>query len=185
MKTLTKQEQADFDRLHIIVNKWLDGWEAVAQALIEIRDRQLYRRSYATFEEYCKAEFSFGKRRSYQLMQAFEVKKIIATHDPEAAKLLDRPSKVEAIKNQPLAKAVKSLRKAAKTGKVTAKTIKIAATGKESATETLAKIVTRLEWLKSEKVSWDGASAILDRIVEVVQDLKAIAQEKHQRKGVR
>jgi hypothetical protein len=42
-------------------------------ALIELRDKKLYRSTHKTFSEYCQGRFGFGKSHSYRLINAVEV----------------------------------------------------------------------------------------------------------------
>ncbi|MEN9568371.1 MAG: hypothetical protein RLZZ69_3567, partial [Cyanobacteriota bacterium] len=39
-------------------------------ALMQLRDRRLYRTTHATFEEYCRDRFDYTRRRPYQLIEA-------------------------------------------------------------------------------------------------------------------
>jgi hypothetical protein len=64
---LTEQEQRD--RLHLerkVERAFYEG----GKALMELRDRRLYRSTHRTFEEYCKDRFGFERRHPYRLMEA-------------------------------------------------------------------------------------------------------------------
>lgn len=70
---LTRQEQKAFKNLESIV---ATGWEAfvhVGNALSQIRDKQLYRTDFSTFEEYCHQRWHLGKAHAYRLIGAAEV----------------------------------------------------------------------------------------------------------------
>jgi hypothetical protein len=43
------------------------------KALVELRERRLYRSIYRTFEEYCRDKFGHSRRQSYLLMDAAAV----------------------------------------------------------------------------------------------------------------
>jgi hypothetical protein len=50
-----------------------DGFIAAGEALEKVRDSRLYRDSYATFEDFCKAELGQGKAYAYRLIDAAHV----------------------------------------------------------------------------------------------------------------
>lgn len=56
-----------------IIERGLDTFIDVGEALLEIRDNRLYRESYSTFEVYCKERWGFTRRRASQLIVAAEV----------------------------------------------------------------------------------------------------------------
>ncbi|NDJ25944.1 hypothetical protein GS682_31055 [Nostoc sp. B(2019)] len=67
---LTEQEQSD--RLHLERKVERAVFEA-GKALMELRDRRLYRSTHSTFEEYCKDRFGFQRRHPYRLIKASAV----------------------------------------------------------------------------------------------------------------
>ncbi|MHC5754511.1 MAG: hypothetical protein ACYTXF_28515 [Nostoc sp.] len=64
---LTEQEISD--RLHLERKVERAFFEA-GKALMELRDRKLYRSTHKTFEEYCRDRFGHNRRQSYLLMDA-------------------------------------------------------------------------------------------------------------------
>jgi hypothetical protein len=64
---LTEQEISD--RLHLERKVERAFFEA-GKALMELRDRKLYRSTHKTFEEYCRDRFAHNRRQSYLLMDA-------------------------------------------------------------------------------------------------------------------
>ena len=64
---LTTEEEGD--RLHLERKVERAFYEA-GMALMELRDRRLYRSTHATFEEYCRERFDYTRRRPYQLIEA-------------------------------------------------------------------------------------------------------------------
>ena len=64
---LTQEEQSD--RLHLERKVERAFFEA-GKALIELRDRRLYRSTHKTFDEYCLDRFGYNRSRSYQLVDA-------------------------------------------------------------------------------------------------------------------
>ena len=64
---LTTEEEGD--RYHLERKVERAFYEA-GMALMELRDRRLYRSTHATFEEYCRDRFDYTRRRPYQLIEA-------------------------------------------------------------------------------------------------------------------
>ncbi|MDZ8140983.1 MAG: hypothetical protein RM049_37800 [Nostoc sp. DedQUE04] len=64
---LAQEEQSD--RLHLERKVERAFFEA-GKALMELRDRKLYRSTHKTFEEYCRDRFGHNRRQSYLLMDA-------------------------------------------------------------------------------------------------------------------
>ncbi|WP_375512099.1 hypothetical protein [uncultured Nostoc sp.] len=64
---LTEEEQSD--RLHL-EQKVERAFVEAGKALIELRDRRLYRSTHKTFDEYCLDRFGYNHSRSYQLIDA-------------------------------------------------------------------------------------------------------------------
>ncbi len=67
---LTVEEESD--RLHLERKVERAFYEA-GMALMQLRDRRLYRSTHATFEDYCRDRFDYVRRRSYQLIDAAKI----------------------------------------------------------------------------------------------------------------
>ncbi len=67
---LTVEEESA--RLHLEKKVERAFYEA-GMALMELRNRRLYRSTHATFEEYCRDRFDYTRRRPYQLIEAAEI----------------------------------------------------------------------------------------------------------------
>jgi hypothetical protein len=67
---LTHDEKVDFARLEKQIQDGRQAFRTVALALREIRDRLLYRADFATFEDYCRERFDFGKWHGGELAAA-------------------------------------------------------------------------------------------------------------------
>ena len=68
--TMTAAERADLTRLESTVKAGLSHSIAVGQALAEIRDRQLFREAFMSFEDYANDRWKLSKSRVYQLIAA-------------------------------------------------------------------------------------------------------------------
>lgn len=69
-KELSVLEISRLSQLEIIVEKGLKSFLETGNALIAIRDEQLYRDEYGTFEEYCKERWGISTSRASRLMTA-------------------------------------------------------------------------------------------------------------------
>ena len=67
---LTIEEEGD--RLHLERKVERAFYEA-GMALMQLRDRRLYRSTHATFEDYCRDRFDYTRRRPYQLIDAAKI----------------------------------------------------------------------------------------------------------------
>jgi len=56
-----------------IIQRGLDTFIDVGNALLEIRDSRLYKASYSTFEDYCKERWGWERRHAYRLIDAAQV----------------------------------------------------------------------------------------------------------------
>ena len=76
---LDDTEKVRLQELEAIVAQGLQTFYEVGQALIEIRDRKLYRETHKTFEAYCKEKWSLTRPRAYQFISASEVVQNLST----------------------------------------------------------------------------------------------------------
>jgi hypothetical protein len=67
---LSVSELDDLNNLESIIDEGQQTFVSVGVALLEIRDRRLYRARHGTFEFYCQKKWGWGARRANQLMDA-------------------------------------------------------------------------------------------------------------------
>lgn len=72
MNELTTDEQHRLTELERVIDDGVRMFVRVGQALAEIRDQRLYRRTHGTFEEYCRERWGFNDSRARQLIAAAE-----------------------------------------------------------------------------------------------------------------
>ncbi|HAX77258.1 MAG TPA: hypothetical protein DCY88_15845 [Cyanobacteria bacterium UBA11372] len=77
---LNDEERERLNQLEVIVEQGLQTFYEVGKALIEIRDRKLYRESQKTFEDYCRYRWSIGRQRAYQFISAAQVMENLSTN---------------------------------------------------------------------------------------------------------
>lgn len=82
--TLSPKEQAELDRCVETVRRGLRSYLEAGEALATIRDKQLYRTSYQTFEQFANGEFGLTSRRLSQLIESFEIVKNLKLISPNA-----------------------------------------------------------------------------------------------------
>ena len=64
---LTVEEESDRNSLERKVER---AFYDAGMALMQLRDRRLYRTTHPTFEDYCRDRFNYTRRRPYQLIEA-------------------------------------------------------------------------------------------------------------------
>lgn len=77
---VTTAERERLAALEETIDQGMTTFIAVGTALAEVRDGQLYREQYGTFEIYCSCRHSLSRRRAYQMIEAAEVVCTIGTH---------------------------------------------------------------------------------------------------------
>jgi hypothetical protein len=79
--TITKDRQ-DLERLEGVIQRNLQSFYEVGRALMEIRDRELYKHknggAYATFEAYCRGTWDFNRAHAYRLMGSAKVIEVLS-----------------------------------------------------------------------------------------------------------
>ena len=78
LEPISLPESRDLIALEKVIERGLETFVQVGEALATIRDRRLYRTEHPTFAEYCKAKWKMSDRRARQLMDAAEVTSTIA-----------------------------------------------------------------------------------------------------------
>ncbi len=71
--TLSPIEAARLVTLEAVIDAGLQTFVHVGNALLEIRDRRLYRETHSTLEDYCRDKWQMSRPRAYQLIEAAEV----------------------------------------------------------------------------------------------------------------
>jgi hypothetical protein len=75
--SLTQADTARLKELESVIERGRKTFVEVGYALAEIRDLRLYRQTHATFEAYCAEQWGWTRQRSYQLMNAASVVKLL------------------------------------------------------------------------------------------------------------
>lgn len=70
---LSLSEAQQLTSLEAIIETGLQTFVDVGQALLEIRNRRLYRGQYGNFEEYCRERWGFRRAHAYRMIEAAQV----------------------------------------------------------------------------------------------------------------
>lgn len=82
---LTPGERRHLGMLEKRIQRGLNTFREVGEALMEIRDERLYRETHATFDSYCRDRWQFDRNRAYQLISAAEVANALPPEYPPIA----------------------------------------------------------------------------------------------------
>jgi hypothetical protein len=102
---LTPVETDRLYELERVVARGLQTFVEVGQALAAIRDQRLYRAGHATFEDYCRERWGFGRTRAHRLIEAADLAAMLPMGNKpanerqarELAPLKDDPEQVRAV----------------------------------------------------------------------------------------
>src|ERR671933_1531060 len=76
---LSEQEGARLHELEQVIEQGLQTFRQVGEALLEIRDRRLYRAEHSTFEAYLAARWGMARRTGYTYIEAAHVAASVPT----------------------------------------------------------------------------------------------------------
>lgn len=113
MNALTQKEISDFEQLEKVVSKGQKTFVEVGLALNEIRERELFRKDYKTFEAYCQGRWGWSRQRGHQLIQASEVVKALP---PSLSTAVDNEAVARELKKLPVPVQKQVLKEAQKSG---------------------------------------------------------------------
>jgi len=70
---LSPKESTRLEKCEAVIERGLQTFVEVGNALLEIRNSRLYRQEFDTFEDYCRERWQMSYRRAAQLMDAAEI----------------------------------------------------------------------------------------------------------------
>ena len=79
---LTNDERAELETCLQVVRRGLGSFLEAGEALHRIRDKQLYRQNYPSFEAFAVGEFNLTARRLHQLIESFEIARTMKLVSP-------------------------------------------------------------------------------------------------------
>jgi hypothetical protein len=117
---LTQSEAERLAELESAIERGKMTFIEVGNALAEIRNRRLYRRDWPTFEAYCVFHWGWSRQRSYQLIEAAAVVKLL----PDAmSTIVDAESQARELAKVAEEDREKVMQEVIRRGSVTAKAI--------------------------------------------------------------
>lgn len=78
-RILTVEERAALKALESRISQGWQGFTDVGQALLEVRERRLYRAEHKTWGDYCEQVWGWSRQRAQQLMDGAETAAILST----------------------------------------------------------------------------------------------------------
>ena len=73
----TSLASQNLQELETIIETGLRTFVEVGEALLEIRDRRLYRESHKTFEDYCRERWGMSRIYAHRSIEAAKIAKIL------------------------------------------------------------------------------------------------------------
>ena len=70
---LTRPEKSVLAECEAVIERGMDSFIEVGNALLRIRNERLYRSDFGTFQEYCEARWSMSKTHANRMIDAAEV----------------------------------------------------------------------------------------------------------------
>jgi hypothetical protein len=75
---LSKTERHDLAKLEATIRNGVHAFTAVGNALTEIQARRLYRQDFATFEDYCRQVWNFGRAEAFDKIAAARIAGVVS-----------------------------------------------------------------------------------------------------------
>lgn len=75
---LSTEEEADFARCRGVIAKGSEAFLAVGDALVEIKEKRLYRAQYGSFTAFLSVELGMSRRRAYDAIAVTEVNRQVS-----------------------------------------------------------------------------------------------------------
>jgi hypothetical protein len=183
---MTATEKTELHKLESVIEKGLQTFLDVGNALLSIRDQRLYRGTHTAFDAYCRERWNFSKTQANRFIAASEVAKNLAPIGVTPRS----ESQVRLLSSLPAEKQVKVFERAAKTAggaeKVTAQSIEKAAVAMKLKTRSQASAASRddknvdradvvaafQEWAEAnwERVSQMSVADFMKEVKKVVKD---------------
>lgn len=91
--TAIEQRERTLDELETVIERGKQTFVEVGLALMEVRDRRLYKDAgFATFEKYCIGRWNFTRQRAHQLVDAAKVVEVLAGNTSNNLTFPEKPT---------------------------------------------------------------------------------------------
>lgn len=99
--SLTQPETELLQALEVVIQSGMACFVEVGAALLEISDKRLYRKTHATFKDYCREKWKMSARRAYQLCEAAEAVKSLPENVNNCSQITNEGQAREVAKVKP------------------------------------------------------------------------------------
>lgn len=129
---LSRPERSTLAECEAVIERGMESFIEVGNAMLRIRNDRLYRAEFGTFQEYCEAKWQMDRRHANHLIDAAEVAENLGTMVPKpSSERVARP--LAPLPPQQQREAWKEATETAKTpGKPTAKEVKLVVEKRQS-----------------------------------------------------
>ncbi|MFA5445552.1 MAG: hypothetical protein WC262_11340, partial [Bacteroidales bacterium] len=117
---ITLDERSRLYQLEETIRQGLNTFVDVGNALLEIRDKRLYRQDYSTFEDYCREQWGFSKNYANKLIASTEAVLNLGTIVPILPKTESQARPLTSLEPEEQIEAWKRVITSTPEGKVTA-----------------------------------------------------------------
>ena len=117
---ITLDERSRLFQLEETIRQGLNTFVDVGNALLEIRDKRLYRQEYNTFEEYCREQWGFSKNYANKLIASTEAVLNLGTIVPILPKTESQARPLTSLEPEEQVEAWKRVITSTPEGKITA-----------------------------------------------------------------
>lgn len=92
-QTLSLEEKTKLSNCELVIETGLNTFVAVGKALLEIKENNLYRIEFDTFENYCQSKWNISKNYGNRLIQASNVISNLVPIGTDAEKIINTENK--------------------------------------------------------------------------------------------
>lgn len=177
-ETLSKAEQSLLQEAEAIIDRGRGAFVEVGNALLEIRDRRLYRATeHRTFDDYCKKRWGFSRVHAHRLIESAAVtKNLLPIGNTPATESQARPlTKLEPFQQPEAWRA--AINKASSDGRrVTARDVEEVVA--EIVDDDPPRVKTADEELSEEHVTWTDAFCVTRQAVDRLRLINPLHPDK-------
>jgi len=144
-KHLTPEEEKDLDRCENVIKRNKTSFRETCAAMDEIWTKELFRRDYKSFKEYCEKKWGFSRTYGYRLVNAHKTIEKVSTmvDTPNPITSGTQAAEIAKVPEEQVAVVVKRAKEKAGTNNMTSRHIKEAAAGQLGKAAEHAKAVSR------------------------------------------
>lgn len=194
---LSKPDRDRYASLNRIIKAGKDAFMRVGAALMEVRDKRLYRGEYGTFEAFCQEKHGLTRRRADQLIEAAGVAAEVAGNEKKITQTsLPNEAQARALKDAPAGErrgVFEEAQRTAPKGRVTAKHVERVVAMRRQPEPSPAPEETEDQGFvdvdpppeKATPPQKPGWQVVAEATDEIIADLRAVAAKMRRAFGIR